>query len=151
MITHPTPIPPGIRDGMETTLEGITDPDVRWRIRRAVEQAYLDGYGEGHSSGRYEQRQDDRAEAETKKASLAPPVHPIPAGRVIDGVDLPEGLLDGLAKAIRDGCYIFVAEYPPDVARQARTSRGQVADVDAAAMACALHFTGRDPVTGRPL
>jgi hypothetical protein len=149
MTVHPAPVPPGIRDGMSTTLEGITDPDVRWRLRRAVEQAYLDGYGEGHSNGRYEQRQDDRAEAEAKKASLAPPADPIPPDARRD--TLPEGLLDGLAAGIRRGCYVFVTDYPPDVAQQARTRRGQVVDVDAAAMACALYFTGRDPSTGDPL
>jgi hypothetical protein len=149
MTVHPTPIPPGIRDGMETTLDGISDPDVRWRIRRAVEQAYLDGYAEGHSNGRYEQRQDDRAEQQTKKASLAPPEEPIPSISAA-ALELPEGLLDGLTAGIRRGCYVFVADYPPDVARQARTTRGPVVDVNAAAMACALYFVGRDPSTGDP-
>jgi hypothetical protein len=150
----PKPIPFNLRGELSPLLDGITDPTVRWKIRRAVENAYAQGYADGHNAGRQEAREDlpEPKPAPPRPAPGELLIIPcaLPEGGKLAAPGVPEGLVRRFADGIRAGCYTFTTEYPDVIARASGTLAGPVVDVDAAALAAAMVVQGRDPETGKP-
>lgn len=63
------PIPPQLRDQVESDLHDVADGSLRWKVRRMVEHAYAAGYAEGHLNGSQEERSDARAARDAERAA----------------------------------------------------------------------------------
>lgn len=59
----PFPTPPTVRDSIESEIHDITDPNLRYRIRRLASWCYVEGYADGHAHGAFEVHADHRATA----------------------------------------------------------------------------------------
>lgn len=55
----PAPLPPSIRDGLESELHDVP-VEHRWKLRRLAEHLYVEGFREGHIVGGREAREDNR-------------------------------------------------------------------------------------------